>query len=104
NAKNNSEYLLFEDPKPAGCEAVELTSGYQWANGLSAYTERGDERIAFFSSYLNQGEHTLTYQLRAEIPGEFHALPARAECMYTPYVRGNGASNIVRVSDGPAQP
>lgn len=96
-AKNNFEYLLFEDPKPAGCEATELRSGYAWGNGLGSHMELRDERVAFFATYLNQGKHRIAYRLRAEIPGEFHALPARAECMYAPLVRGNSASRVLRV-------
>jgi hypothetical protein len=32
-SKNEYEYLIFEDPKPAGCEAVEVRSGWKWAGG-----------------------------------------------------------------------
>jgi uncharacterized protein YfaS (alpha-2-macroglobulin family) len=99
DAKNNFEYLIFEDPKPAGCEAVELQSGYQWGGGFGAHTEMRDEKIAFFASYLNQGQHTIAYRLRAEIPGQFHALPARGECMYTPFVQGNADSARFRIVD-----
>lgn len=98
-AQNNFEYLLFEDPKPAGCEAVELHSGYSWGEGLGGHREFRDERVAFFASYLNQGTYNLQYRLRAEIPGTFHALPARAECMYAPRVKGNGASHIVVIEE-----
>jgi uncharacterized protein YfaS (alpha-2-macroglobulin family) len=103
DAKNNFEYLLFEDPKPAGCEPVNLQSGYQWGGGFGAHTELRDEKVAFFASYLNQGKHSISYRLRAEIPGEFHALPAHGECMYAPFVRGNGDSNIIRIVDVPAE-
>lgn len=99
DARNNFEYLLFEDPKPAGCEPTELRSGYSWGGGFGAYTELRDEKVAFFASYLNQGKHTITYQLRAEIPGEFHALPAHGECMYTPFVQANGESWVFRIAD-----
>lgn len=96
-ANNNFEYLVFEDPKPAGCEATELKSGYSWGDGLGAHMELRDERVAFFATYLNQGTYDIKYRLRAEIPGTFHALPSRAECMYTPYVRGNGASRVLKI-------
>ena len=97
DARNNFEYVMFEDPKPAGCEPTELQSGYQWGGGLGTHTELRDEKVAFFASYLPQGKHTIAYRLRAEIPGEFHALPAFGECMYTPFVRGNSASSIIRI-------
>jgi len=37
-----------------------------------------DEKTAFFIRRLPRGTHTLTYQLRAEIPGKFSALPTKA--------------------------
>ena len=46
-SKNDYEYLLFEDMKPAGFEAVEQRSGYG-ATGLPAYVEYRDNRVAFF--------------------------------------------------------
>jgi uncharacterized protein YfaS (alpha-2-macroglobulin family)/tetratricopeptide (TPR) repeat protein len=101
DARNNFEYVMFEDPKPAGCEPTELQSGYQWGGGLGTHTELRDEKVAFFASYLPQGKHTIAYRLRAEIPGEFHALPAFGECMYTPFVKGNSASSIIRIVDAP---
>lgn len=97
DARNNFEYLMFEDFKPAGCEATELKSGYSWGTG--GHREFRDDRVAFFVSYLNQGKHTIQYRLRAEIPGVFHALPSQAECMYAPRVRGNAESWIIRVKD-----
>ncbi|MFO0947170.1 MAG: MG2 domain-containing protein [Planctomycetota bacterium] len=100
-ANNNFEYLIFEDPKPAGCEPTELKSGFTWGDGLGAHMELRDERVAFFATYLNQGTYDIKYRLRAEIPGTFHVLPSRAECMYTPYVRGNGSSRVVKIVEEP---
>jgi alpha-2-macroglobulin len=37
-SKNDYEYLLFEDMKPAGYEPDDLRSGYTW-EGLGAYRE-----------------------------------------------------------------
>ena len=96
-ARNNFEYLVFEDPKPAGCETTEVKSGYAWEGGLGGHREFRDEKVAFFATYLNQGKHELRYRLRAETPGVFHALPAHAECMYAPRVTGNSDSRIIRI-------
>lgn len=101
DARNNFEYLVFEDPKPAGCEPTELRSGWTWEGGFGAFAELRDERTAFFAPYMNQGKHRIAYRLRAEIPGEFRALPARGECMYTPFVKGNGESWTLRIHDKP---
>lgn len=87
-SKNDYEYLVFEDMKAAGFEAVEVRSGYT-DNGLGAYMELRDERVAFFVRQLPMGRHSITYRLRAEIPGRFSALPARVSAMYAPELRGN---------------
>ena len=89
-SKNDYEYVLLADPKPAGVEAVDLTSGWIY-DGLSAYQEFRDEKVAFFLQSLPQGRHTLRYRVRAEVPGKFSALPASAEAMYAPELRGNAA-------------
>ena len=46
-SKNDYEYLMLTDPKPAGFEPVELRSGYN-GNQLGAYVEYRDERTVFF--------------------------------------------------------
>ena len=63
--------------KAAGFEPVEVRSGYN-GNDLGAYMELRDERVCFFVRTLARGKHSGRYRLRAEIPGKFHALPARA--------------------------
>ena len=86
-ADNNYEYLVFEDMKPAGCEPVELRSGSTYAGGLVANMELRDEKVVFFVGWLRQGEHTIKYKIRAEIPGDFHVLPTKSYAMYAPKVR-----------------
>ncbi len=76
DSKNDYEYLVFEDYKASGFEPVEVRSGYN-GNDLGAYVEFRDERVAFFTRTLARGKHSVSYRLRAEIPGRFHALPAR---------------------------
>ena len=103
-AKNDYEYLVFEDPKPSGCEPVAVRSGYQhfaaprveaakrmpgyYYGGLSAYMEVRDKKTAFFVSRIKQGVHSITYKLRAEVPGTFNALPTSGFAMYIPEIRG----------------
>jgi alpha-2-macroglobulin len=97
-SKNDYEYLVFEDAKAAGLEAVEIQSGYN-GNELGAYVELRDERVAFFVRTLARGKHTVSYRLRAEIPGRFHALPARVRAMYAPELRANSDEISLRVED-----
>jgi len=97
-SKNDYEYLLFEDMKPAGFEAVEQRSGYS-TKGLTAYVEYRDNRAAFFARQLPRGRHSLAYRLRAEIPGRFSALPTQATAMYAPELRANSDEIKLRVKD-----
>jgi len=97
-SKNDYEYLLFADWKPSGCENVDVRSGYI-NNGLFAYMEVHDEKSAFFVKYLPRGKHNLTYQLRAEIPGKFSALPTQAEAMYAPELKANSNEIKIQVID-----
>src|SRR5687767_6135391 len=110
-AKNNYEYLLFEDLKPAGLEAVQLRSG---DNGYvrelkdggeftqrmrSVYQELRDRKVALFIDRLPEGVWQVSYEMRAEAPGAFHALRVLGHAMYVPEIRTNGAETRVRVVD-----
>lgn len=88
-SKNDYEYLLLEDRKPAGLEAVDTQSGYFYSGGLPVYRELRDQKTAFFIRQLPRGKHSLRYQLRAEAPGVFTALPAQISGMYAPELAGN---------------
>jgi len=123
-AKNNYDYLLFEDLKPAGLEAVELRSGENvyvkelksgalksknstLMNFTSAvnftgreqwvYQELRDRKVALFIDHLPEGVWQISYEMRAESPGAFHALPVLGHAMYVPEIRTNGAEVRIRV-------
>ena len=110
-AKNNYEYLLFEDLKPAGLEAVQIRSGDNlFVRELKAdggftgrmrwvYQELRDRKVALFIDRLPEGIWQVSYEMRAEAPGEFHALPVLGHAMYVPEIRTNGAETRVRVVD-----
>jgi uncharacterized protein YfaS (alpha-2-macroglobulin family) len=97
-SKNDYEYLLFSDAKAAGFEALDALSGYISGSTLSAYMEPRDQSVDFFIRSLPRGTHTLRYQLRAETPGTFKALPATAEAMYAPELRANSADHLLNIT------
>ncbi|HEX4413530.1 MAG TPA: MG2 domain-containing protein [Lacipirellulaceae bacterium] len=101
DSKNDYEYILFEDMKAAGCEPVALQSGYN-GNALGAYMELRDNRVSFFVHNLARGNHSITYRMRAEIPGRFSALPTRASAMYAPELKGNSDELKLNIADTPA--
>ncbi len=132
-AKNNYEYLLFEDMKPGGLEAVEIRSGenlyvkelksvslartgsavpggrltlmnYTSATDFTGrtrwvYQELRDRKVALFIDHLPEGVWQLSYEMRAESPGAFHALPVLGHAMYVPEIRTNGAEVRIKVVD-----
>jgi len=98
DSKNDYEYVIFEDLKAAGTESVEVQSGYK-KSGLGAYVEFRDERVAFFMRQLSRGKHSVSYRLRAEIPGQFSALPARAYAMYAPELKANSDEMKINITD-----
>jgi uncharacterized protein YfaS (alpha-2-macroglobulin family) len=135
-AKNNYEYLLFEDLKPAGLEAVEVRSGenlyvkelksgafipsasgsdrinndritnmnYTSASDFTGrtrwvYQELRDRKVALFIDHLSEGTWQLSYEMRAESPGAFHALPVLGQAMYVPEIRTNGSEVRIKVVD-----
>jgi alpha-2-macroglobulin len=176
--KNNYEYLLFEDLKPAGLEAVDIRSGENLyakelksgavdrkfaatnhvtasatyfvkngdnltriarANGTTAaalrrannikgsqiqvgqriiipgkesapesdytgrtrwvYQELRDRKVALFIDKLPQGVWEIRYDMRAEVPGQFHALPVLGQAMYVPEIRANSAEVRINVEE-----
>jgi hypothetical protein len=143
-AKNELEYLVFEDWKAAGLEAVQVRSGEPIAaqelkksegaarfdpaqdaaaqdrrrrgtgrdvavesqvgtgytgRARSAHQEMRDQKVAFFLEKLPQGLWELRYELRAEAPGRFHALPTLAHAMYVPEIHANGAELRLTVGE-----
>ena len=63
------------------------------------HQEFRDRKIATFADRLSEGVWELRYELRAEVPGSFHALPLMGHAMYVPEVRCNGAELRVVVAD-----
>jgi len=79
------EFMMYEDPLPAGFEVLERASDgveqwewFYWYTGLDIR----DERIVFFMRALKKGESVLEYTLRAETPGSVTALPGVVSNMY----------------------
>ena len=62
--------------------------------------ELRDQSVDFFVQRLRTGTHSLTYRLRAEVPGTFSALPARGDGVYAPELRANSDEFKIGVDDG----
>jgi uncharacterized protein YfaS (alpha-2-macroglobulin family) len=99
-APRDFTYVLIEDAYPAGCEPAErggneMEEG-EWSGWYSQRDVR-DDRIAFFARMLSKGKHVLEYNLRAQTPGTYRALPTLVQQMYDPDVRAESAEDRVQI-------
>jgi len=99
-----AQYVMIEDPIPAGAEQVGHVSGInlnysegRWSDWYSNREFR-DNRTVIFKDYFD-GKATFQYAMRVEVPGEFRIAPARAELMYQPTVQANTANDRLRIFD-----
>jgi len=99
------EYLMIEDPIPAGFEAVERDDVFQFERAPEWYAspwwtrrELRDDRVAFFQTALwGRNEANYRYLLRASTAGDFQVMPARVQPMYQPEVQASTANTRVSV-------
>lgn len=104
------EYVLLEDPLPAGFEPVERDDLFQFERAPDWYTapwwtrrELRDDRVVFFQTWFgNRGELHYRYLMRAGTAGEFQAMPAKVQPMYQPEVQATTSN--ARVTIQGAQP
>jgi len=95
-------YLLIEDPLPAGAEPIADDSLYplekqrprRWGNRR----ELRDSRVVFFQDELSQGRIDLWYLLKVVTPGVFRAMPAQVAPMYVPGVSASTTVQTVAIS------
>ncbi len=95
------DFLIVEDPRPAGAEPLEQRSGFTSFGRTSGHREVRDDRTAFFLDALSEGEHVIEYELVAESPGVFHVAPARAMAMYLPDVAGHSTRTSLEIVPKP---
>jgi alpha-2-macroglobulin len=128
-SRNHYEYLLIEDLKPAGLEAVAIQSGVRvyarelsqrgieqleaggqpavkpdlsWrfsGRSQSLHQEWRDRKVALFMDKLPEGLWEIRYTMRAEVPGHFSAMPAVGHAMYIPEIRGNSKEEHFHILD-----
>jgi uncharacterized protein YfaS (alpha-2-macroglobulin family) len=100
-SKQRLEYLMLEDPLPAGCEVQERgeVDRYDWHYWWSDMEAR-DDRMAFFLRNLDTGKEgkvQLEYYLRPEHTGRVITLPTVLSDMYNPAVRASTAEDRLEV-------
>jgi hypothetical protein len=118
-------FVVVEDPVPGGLEPVsrdlatasEVDSAkadvrypegafhhrfndwldYGYSRWSFYHKELRHAAAMFYSEILPAGRYHLSYIAQAIAPGEFTALPARAEEMYNPEVFGKGTPSVFRI-------
>ena len=90
------EYVIVEDPIPAGCEVAEQgdLEPEEWDHWWSDVDVR-DEKVAIFARRLPAGKSSIEYHLRPQIPGDYHVMPTEIYSMYNPDLRGSSAETRV---------
>jgi len=121
------EQVVVDDPLPAGLEPVDFAldtsaaalavseqkpadpsdprhgrdyGAFREAAGM--HRELHDDRVLTFLPHVDPGLYHFRYLARATTPGDFVVPPSRAECMYSPEVRGR--TGAARFSVTPAPP
>ena len=102
--KDNTRYLVIEDPLPAVFETVNTdfksqraaagirTSENDWQ---VSHSELRSDRAAFFLDEIwRKGTYTLTYLARCTLAGQATAPPAKVESMYDPENFALSASRV----------
>jgi hypothetical protein len=119
------EQVVVEDPLPAGLEPIDFAldtaaesqtvqaqadpddatrrrrdyGAFREATGL--HREEHDDEVLTFLPHLDPGLYHFRYLARATTPGDFVVPPTRAECMYSPDVRGRTAASRFTVTAAP---
>jgi uncharacterized protein YfaS (alpha-2-macroglobulin family) len=106
--RNN--YVIVEDPLPAGLEAIDTSlamtaqnlgpQSRSWRDWVWNHVELRDDRVALFATWMYYDDTlTYTYQARATTAGTFNVLPLQAYAMYKPEVIGRTAGSVVTVKE-----
>jgi len=118
-----SDYLVIEDPLPAGCEAVNLDFKVSSRTLFAAeeppsydftqpeepseesddarlpvsHRELRDDRARFYADEVGAGIYHLYYPITPTTPGRFGTPGARAELLYSPEVYATSGTDLVTV-------
>jgi len=127
SARHSYDYVVIDDPVPAGLEAVNTDFATTGSVDLSAFEDKDrsssdgysrgsrsprwdwwdtsrwfrrelrDDRTLFFVDHMSAGVHRYRYLARATTIGRFVMPPTKAELMYQPEVFGRNGASMVVV-------
>lgn len=96
-AKRNLEYVSIDDERPACFEPVDQLPGYVYDGGLGFYRENLDASTRLFISYLPQGTYHVTYDMTANVAGEFISGIATLQSHYAPELTAHSSAARIAV-------
>lgn len=96
-ADRNFSYLHIRCPKASGVEWLKTSSGYEYSNGLYYYISVSDTHIDFYIDYLPRGYYRLSYNLKADIVGEFIDAPVSIESVFTPGFSDYSSGGVIKI-------
>jgi uncharacterized protein YfaS (alpha-2-macroglobulin family) len=117
-APNDLNYVVINDPIPAGTEAVNpelATTGsvgqtpnlslrdplYRgWGWWWFSKTELRDDRVVLYATYLPRGTYQFTYTIRAGLAGQYRVIPSTGQEFYFPEVYGRSAGSLFTILPG----
>ncbi len=96
------QYVMIEDPVPAGLEAVEDPERIRLERRSPGWTgsrrEYRDARVVQFQERFERGRYEYQYLLKVVTPGTYRAMPAQIAPMYVPGVSASTTTQQVVVA------
>ena len=91
------DYVHIKDMRSAGFELIDQLAGYSYKNGISYYHIPRDASMNFFLEYLQKGNTSLEYTLRAAREGIFNNGITTVESYYAPEYKGHSSGKKVTI-------
>lgn len=93
------QYVLVENPRPAGCEVVPQEDVRFEQKGSPCLLREDRDKLIAFHHDRTHGRIIDRAVLHAELPGEYVVCPAHVEMMYKTEVRGHSGTFAFRVAE-----
>ena len=95
-AKNDYDYVVFQDAMPSGFEYVNPASGWMWQWSSPMYAEYKERGAKFYLRNMARGKSNAFYRIRAQLCGKVTALPAKGYGIYAPELKCNSSQQILQ--------
>lgn len=94
-ADRDYDFVALEAARPACLEPARPLSGYQWADGLSAYRVVRDAATEYYIEQVRKGTHTFSEELFVDRAGLYGSGISRIRSVFAPEFAGTAASVVL---------